>query len=278
MGEVTPEQVRDVLQQQHNKRLQTAEAEAALDRSGSTGAKGLPAASPSHEIRVDGRKIERMALVIEQLMAMRLPGDQVSLLGELQSLVQSCRRDTLSSLVGRLQRAVHDLAIDANKRINFVVEGIEVLQEITEAVSFADSLLHLLRNGIEHGLESGEERLRAGKKKTGKLHLSAMRHGEDIWVSVEDDGRGFDFDKVTAMLVNRGLVTAESAGLLTSRERLELLFRGSSPPEDAEQAAANRGGGLALVHGMLLEMKGKITVTTRSGKGSCVTLRVPRTP
>ena len=276
MGEVTPEQVRHVLQEQHDKRLRSAKAETALGSNGSAILKRSLSTSASHEIRIDGRRIERMGLVVEQLMAMRLPGNHVTLLGELQSLIQSCRRDALSSLVCRLQRVVHDLAVHDNKRIHFVIEGIEVLQETGKAAFFADSLLHLLSNSIEHGLESMEERLQSGKKKTGKLNLLAMRHGEEIWVSVEDDGRGFDFEKVAAMLVNRGLVAAENAGLMTSRERLQLLFKDSSAPEDREQADGNRGWGLSLVHGVLVGMQGKITVTTRSGKGSCVTLRVPR--
>ena len=276
MGEVTPEQVRHVLQEQHDKRLRSAKAETALGSNGSAILKRSLSTSASHEIRIDGRRIERMGLVVEQLMAMRLPGNHVTLLGELQSLIQSCRRDALSSLVCRLQRVVHDLAVHDNKRIHFVIEGIEVLQETGKAAFFADSLLHLLSNSIEHGLESVEERLQSGKKKTGKLHLLAMRHGEEIWLSVEDDGRGFDFEKVAAMLVKRGLVAAENAGLMTSRERLQLLFKDSSAPEDREQADGNRGWGLSLVHGVLVGMQGKITVTTRSGKGSCVTLRVPR--
>jgi chemotaxis protein histidine kinase CheA len=276
MGEVTPEQVQHVLQEQHSKRLRTAEAETALGGNGSDFPQRSLATTAAHEVCIDGRRIERMGAVLEQLMAMRLPGDHTALLGELQSLVQSCRRDALASLVNRLQRVVHDLAVHGNKRIHFSVEGIDVLQEMGEATLFTDTLLHLLRNGVDHGLESVEDRLRLGKKKTGKLHLLALRQGEEIVVSVEDDGRGFDFEKVATLIVKRGLVVAESVDQVTSRDRLRLLFSSAPVAPHSGQKGEEHGSGLVVVNRALHEMQGKIDVASRPGKGSCVTLRVPR--
>jgi two-component system, chemotaxis family, sensor kinase CheA len=276
MGEVTPEQVQHVLQAQHSKRLRTAEAETALSGNGSDLPPRSLTTSANHEVCIDGRRLERMGGVLEQLMAMRLPGEHTALLGELQSLVQSCRRDALSSLVNRLQRVVHDLAVHGNKRIHFSIEGIDVLQEIGEAALIADTLLHLLRNGVEHGLESVEERLRLGKKKTGKLHLLALRQGEEILVSVEDDGRGFDFEKVADLIVKRGLIEAKSVARMTSRDRLGLLFANTPVAPGRDQEGGESGPGLMAVTRALHGMEGKIDVASRPGKGSCVTLRVPR--
>ena len=171
---------------------------------------------------------------------------------------------------------VHDLAVHGNKRIHFSIEGIDVLQEMGEATLFGDTLLHLLRNGVEHALESVEERLRVGKKKTGKLHLLALRQGEEILVSVEDDGRGFDFEKVAALIVKRGLIEAESVGQMTSRDRLRLLFTNDPVAQSRGQDGEDHGPGLLVVTRVLHRMQGKIDVVSRPGKGSCVTLRVPR--
>jgi two-component system chemotaxis sensor kinase CheA len=115
-----------------------------------------------------------------------------------------------------------------------------------------------------------------GKKKTGKLHLLALRQGEEIVVSVEDDGRGFDFEKVATLIVKRGLVAAESVGQVTSRDRLRLLFSSAPVAPNSRQEGEEHGPGLVVVNRALHGMQGKIDVASRPGKGSCVTLRVPR--
>lgn len=280
MGEVTQEQVQHVLQEQHNKRSRTEEAETTLDRKGPALSERALTVAASHEICIDGRKLNRMGVVLEQLMAMRLPGDHLPLLGELQTLVQSCRRDALASLTNRLQRVVHDLSVQGNKRIQFTIEGIEVLQETAEGALLADSLLHLIRNGVEHGLEDVEERLRVGKRKTGKLNLLVLRQGEEVWVSVEEDGRGFDLEAIAALIVKRGLAAVESVRQMTSRERIHTLLNDASILPDREPAAGakNREWGLSIVNSALRKMQGEMQVATRPGKGTCVTLRVPRRP
>lgn len=280
MGEVTQEQVQHVLQEQHNKRSRTEEAETTLDRKGPALSERSLTVAASHEICIDGRKLNRMGVVLEQLMAMHLPGDHLPLLGELQNLVQSCRRDALSSLTNRLQRVVHDLSVQGNKRIQFTIEGIEVLQETAEGALLADSLLHLIRNGVEHGLEDVEERLRVGKRKTGKLNLLVLRQGEEVWVSVEEDGRGFDLEAIAALIVKRGLAAVESVRQMTSRERIHTLLNDASvlPGREPAAGAKNRDWGLSIVNSALRKMQGKMQVATRPGKGTCVTLRVPRRP
>ena len=278
MGEVTREQVHHVLQEQHNKRSRTEEAETTLDSKDPTIPERSLTAAASHEICIDGRKLDRMGVVLERLQAMRLPGDHLPLLGELQTLVQSCRRDALSSLTNRLQRVVHDLSVQGNKRIQFTIEGIEVLQETGEGALLADSLLHLIRNGVEHGLEDVEERLRVGKRKIGMLNLLVLRQGEEVWVSVEDDGRGFDFEVIAALIVKRGLDAVESVRQMTNRERIHALLNNVSALHDREAAAGaeHRDWGLFVVNRALQKMQGKIQVATRTGKGTCVTLRMPR--
>jgi len=278
MGEVTREQVQHVLQEQHNKRSRTEEAETTLDSKDPTIPERSLTAAASHEICIDGRKLDRMGVVLERLQAMRLPGDHLPLLGELQTLVQSCRRDALSSLTNRLQRVVHDLSVQGNKRIQFTIEGIEVLQETGEGALLADSLLHLIRNGVEHGLEDVEERLRVGKRKIGMLNLLVLRQGEEVWVSVEDDGRGFDFEVIAALIVKRGLAAVESVRQMTNRERIHALLNNVSALHDREAAAGaeHRDWGLFVVNRALQKMQGKIQVATRTGKGTCVTLRMPR--
>jgi|GEM_PF-953482 len=276
MGEVTPEQVQDILREQHGKRTRTQEAEATL------GGGGMARPEPSltlfapHEVCIDSRRLERMSVVLKRLLAMPLPDESLALLAEVQTLLRSCHRDALASLAGRLQRVVHDLSVQGNKRVQCTIEGIELLGETGEAVVLAEGLLHLIRNGVEHGLESVEERVRSGKRQTGTLHLLVLRQEEEIWISVEDDGRGFDFEQVAALLVRRGLATKDSIGGMSNRERMQHLFMEPPVARDRGQATGNQGPGLVVVNRMLTRIHGKINVTTRAGKGTCVTLRVPR--
>lgn len=275
MGEVTPEQVQDILREQHDQRTRIRQAETTLNAGGPVRPEPSLTLFASHGVCIDGRRLERMSVVLERLLAMSLPGESLALLAELQTLLRSCHRDALASLAGRLQRVVHDLSTQGNKRVQCTIEGIELLQETGEAVMLAEGLLHLIRNGVEHGLESAEERMRSGKRQAGTLHLLVLRQGEEIWISVEDDGRGFDFEQVAALLVRRGLATMDSAGKMTNRERMQHLFM-EPVASDRGQATGNQGPGLVVVNRMLTRIHGKINVTTRAGKGTCVTLRVPR--
>lgn len=276
MGEVTPEQVQHVLDEQHRKRVRTEEAETALAGSPSLHSVQSSTASATHEVRIDNRKLERMRRVLDRIQSLPCSAEQVTLLGELHALVQSCRREALSSLVNRLQRVIHDLAIQGNKRIHFSIEGIDVLQDTGEAALLTDILLHLLRNGAEHGLESAEERLRLGKKKIGKLQILALRQGEDIVMSVEDDGRGFDFARVAALIVQRGLVAQENVQATTNQERLRLLLHPVRGLPDGGQEHGAPVPGLLDVGRAVQGMQGKVEVASRAGKGSCITVRVPR--
>jgi two-component system, chemotaxis family, sensor kinase CheA len=275
MGEVTPDQVQHVLHKQHRKRLRTEEAETALGGNESLFTLQSPITQASQEVRIDSRKLERMKVVLDRLQALPYSAEQEALLGELQALVKSFRREALSSLVNRLQRLVHDLAVQGNKRIHFSIEGIDILHETGNATQLAEVLFHLLRNGAEHGLESTEERLRLGKKKTGKLQVLVLRQGEEIMVSVEDDGRGFDFERVAALIVQRGLITEENVRNTTNRERLRFLLNPAVIAEDHGQGGSSLPGLLAVGRA-LQDIQGKVEVASRAGKGSCATVCIPR--
>ena len=276
MGEVTPEQVQHVLQKQGDKRARFHEADAVPGPGGRCFSERLAAALSTHGVCVDGRRLKRMSAVLTQLTALCLPEKHGPLLAELHTLVQSCHRDALAFLTGHLQKVVYDLSVQGNKRVHFTIEGIEALQEAGEMTVLADSLAHLLRNSMVHGLESGEERLRSGKRQAGRLHLSVSRQGEEIWLSVEDDGQGFDCEQVAALIVGRGLATADRAGRMTCQERIRHLLKEPSAVQCGKQAAGSRVPGLLAVSRVLQGMQGSVNVATRPGKGARVTLQIPR--
>lgn len=267
MGRVTAEQVGNALRKQHDKRTVAQDAEVVRDAMERT-APDAPLA-----VAIDGRKLERMHLLLEQLLALGPPDEYLTHLNELREIVLACRLDAFASLASRLHRVVHDLAAENGKRVYFTIEGIETFQETGEAAALAASLRHLLRNSVEHGLEAIEERTHAGKKTIGRLHLLALRQGEEIWISVEDDGRGFDGARVNNILVGRGLATANDLGGLSNRERMTLLFK-----TPLHSPAGDDAPGLIAVQTTVQGVGGTVHVATRSGKGTCVTLRIPRRP
>jgi two-component system chemotaxis sensor kinase CheA len=152
----------------------------------------------------------------------------------------------------------------------------DVLQELGNVTVVADSLLHLLRNGVEHGLESVEERVRLGKRKSGRLTLLALQQGEEIWVSVEDDGQGLDLEILAESGIERHGTPAKNVVPLTGSDPVPATGRAHAGAAADGQSGCDRRTGLSSVNKYLRELRGKIAVSSRPGKGTRVTLRVPR--
>jgi len=277
MGEVTPDQIQHVLQAQHSNRTRAAAAEAELGSVGSASEEPFQVSAVYSEVSIDGRKIARIVELVNQLAVVYQPqGNGASLFSELMTLVKSCNQEALAAFSSRLKRVVHDLAVQYSKRVYFVVEGIETLLDQRDIFLLADPLHHLLRNGVAHGLETVEERMLAGKRKSGKLTLTALQHGTEIWVSIEDDGQGFDLQTITNLVVAQGLVTREGAGHLTHRELAQLFFRAQATPPNEFQVGSCPGAGLAAVRDRVQQLQGRVEMLTRPGKGTRITLKVPR--
>lgn len=277
MGKVTPDQIQHVLQAQHSNRARAAEAEAGLGSVGPALAKSSPASVVYSEVSIDGRKIARIVELVNQLSAVYQPqGNASGLFAELLALAQSCNQEALAAFFSGLKRMVHDLAVQYNKRVYFVVEGIDTLLDQRDIFQLADSLHHLLRNGVEYGLETVEERMQAGKRKSGKLTLTALLHGAEVWVSIEDDGRGFDLQTIATLAVAHGLVAREEVSHLTHRELSQLFFRAQAAPHGEIQAGSSPGSGLAAVRDRVQQLQGRVEMLTRPGKGTRITLKVPR--
>jgi Chemotaxis protein histidine kinase and related kinases len=266
MGRVTTEQIGAALREQRDKRELVRQPEVVHDTRG----RAMPDAPLA--VTIDGNRLERMSLLLDRLMALRPPDNYLAHLGELREIVRNCRLDAFASLTSRLHRMVHDLAAESGKRVYFTVEGIETLPESGEATALAASLCHLLRNSVEHGLEGAEERRSAGKKTTGRLHLLALRQDEEIWIIVEDDGRGCDDERMKNILVEHRQEVAGAVDGLSNRECMSL------PMESLGSSVLSDNGvqGLVAVRKTLQDIGGRMHVTTCPGKGTCVTLRVPR--
>lgn len=279
MGEVTPDQIEQVLQMQHGNRRRMIEAEAALSSASPPRVQPPLIDAVYDEIAIDGRKFARMVALVNQLAAVYQPqGDAAAPFMELIELTRSCNREVLAGFCARLKRMVHDLAMHARKRVYFVIEGIDTILDQRDIILLADPLFELLENSVRHGLETVEERVLAGKSKSGKLTLTALEHGAELWVSIEDDGVGVGREKFAALAVAQGLVAAEGVDRLTPRELAQLFFRSPPSPVPGQADGGGQGAGLAAVRDRVLQLQGRVEMLSRPDRGTRITLKIPRQP
>jgi chemosensory pili system protein ChpA (sensor histidine kinase/response regulator) len=195
----------------------------------------------------------------------------------LQDEITQARMVPIGNLYTRLARTVRDAAKASNKHVELTLAGAETELDNNIIQHLADPLLHLVRNAVAHGIERDEERYEAGKPDQGNIAVRAYHKGNHIYVEVEDDGRGVDFERVKATAVESGFITAEQAAVLGRRELVDLLFRPGFSTAPRRTELAGRGVGLDVVRSNINSLNGEIEVETEKGIGSRFTLKVPLT-
>jgi len=166
-------------------------------------------------------------------------------------------------------RTVRDIAKQQNKEVDFIITGGDLLVDRKILEEVKDPIIHLLRNAIDHGLETPEERVRAGKSPQGKLHLKGAVTGSQITIEVSDDGRGLNLEAISATAVRKGLVTPAQLTLMTPDEIEQLIFRhGFSTKSGTEVSEiSGRGVGLDVVKEMVERLQGQIRIQSQRGAG-----------
>ncbi|RNC72316.1 MAG: chemotaxis protein CheA [Desulfuromonadales bacterium] len=204
--------------------------------------------------------------------------------GELAHLVRELRNDVMavrmlpfSSICERLPRMVRDLARRSGKEVSLVIEGKE--QELDRGILelLADPLVHILRNAVDHGIESPEERAAAGKAHEGRLFLSARREKDHLLVSVEDDGKGMDPRALVASAVAKGLISAGDGEGLSTQEAFMLTCLPGFSTAGAVTEVSGRGVGMDAVQSAVRQVGGAVVIGSEAGHGSRITLRLPLT-
>ncbi|TMA19456.1 MAG: chemotaxis protein CheA [Deltaproteobacteria bacterium] len=194
---------------------------------------------------------------------------------DLHGRVMNARLTPFSALTERLPRSVRDLAHRLGKEVDLEVQGAEVELDRTLIDALGDPLTHLVRNAIDHGLESSQTRIAAGKPKRGKLLLAARRERDKVLVDVIDDGAGFDAARLRDRAVGMGAISAERAAELNEHQSFELAFLPglSTRPEATE--VSGRGVGLDAVKSAIEALGGKLSLRSTPGKGTQFTLELP---
>jgi two-component system chemotaxis sensor kinase CheA len=196
---------------------------------------------------------------------------------ELQSRMMIIRMIPLNHIFNRLPRVVRDVAQYDGKEVDFVMEGGETELDRSVMDGLNDPLLHLIRNAVNHGVESPEFREKAGKPRKGFVKLSAHRDRDNVIIELIDDGGGINVEKVKKKAVEKGLISQETADSFTTEQAVDLLFQPGFSTADKITDISGRGVGLDVVKRSIEALKGTIRVETTMGKGSRFELLLPPT-
>lgn len=241
----------------------------------------VPAAKLDQLVNLVGELVTVQARLIE-VAARHDDPDVASVSEEIERLTAALRENSMSirmlpirATFERFHRLVHDLARDLDKTIELTMEGTDTELDKTVIDQLNDPLMHLIRNSIDHGIESPETRLAAGKPPVATIHLSARYAGASVLIGVSDDGRGIDTNSVHERAVLNGLVATDAK--LTEAEIFSFILMPGFSTAKQVTDISGRGVGMDVVHQCVESLRGSIDIASKLGEGTSITLRLPLT-
>jgi chemosensory pili system protein ChpA (sensor histidine kinase/response regulator) len=195
----------------------------------------------------------------------------------LQDEITAARMVPIGNLYTRLSRTVRDASKSTGKPVELSLEGAETELDNNIIQHISDPLIHIVRNAVAHGVESPEARRQAGKPEKGHITVRAYHRGNHIFIEVEDDGGGINYERVRENVVESGMMSAVSAAELSERELRDFLFRPGFSTASSTSELAGRGVGLDVVRANVHALNGEVEVRSEPGQGACFTVKVPLT-
>ncbi len=196
---------------------------------------------------------------------------------ELQDRIMKARMFPVSSVFNRFPRMVRDLAQKVGKNIDFVMEGEETELDRSVIEEISDPLTHLLRNAVDHGIETPEVRAACGKAETGHVRLAACHRESRIVLSLEDDGKGIDPEHMRKAAVDKGVMSPEAASRMSDREAIDIIFAPGFSTASQVSDVSGRGVGMDIVRTNIRKLNGQVSIESTAGKGSRFILELPLT-
>ncbi|WP_323161762.1 chemotaxis protein CheA [Pseudomonas fluorescens] len=253
-----------------------------------------PASEAETTVRVDTARLDEIMNMVGELVLVRNrlvrlglnSGDEsmqkaVSNLdvvtADLQTAVMKTRMQPIKKVFGRFPRLVRDLARQLKKEINLELVGEETDLDKNLVEALADPLVHLVRNAVDHGIESPEEREASGKARGGKVILAAEQEGDHILLSISDDGKGMDPNVLRAIAVKRGVMDKDAADRLSDTECYNLIFAPGFSTKTEISDVSGRGVGMDVVKTKISQLNGSINIYSTKGAGSKIVIKVPLT-
>jgi two-component system chemotaxis sensor kinase CheA len=254
----------------------------------------------STTIRIDQEKLDRLMRVVGELLVakgsfpmlierltagedrvvvtrmLKDTGASVSHIAEeLQASVMSIRMLPVKTVFQRFPRLVRDLARSLGKEVQLVIEGDTIELDKTILEQMGDPLVHLIRNAVDHGLESPEERSSHGKPPSGRVTLRASNEAGNVLIEVEDDGRGLDSEALKRKAIEKGLVTPEAAAAMSHGEACRLVFLPGLTTAEKVTEVSGRGVGMDVVRNNIRDLQGTVEISSRPGLGTAFSIKLP---
>ncbi|WP_201000541.1 chemotaxis protein CheA [Paenibacillus glycanilyticus] len=251
-------------------------------------------AAVSRTIRVDIDRLDALMNLFSELLIDRVRLEQLSseirrndltetvehmtrVSSDLQNIVLKLRMVPVDSVFNRFPRMIRDLAKSLDKKIDLVITGADTELDRTVIDEIGDPLVHLLRNSVDHGIETTQERIAAGKPETGTINLRAYHSGNHVFIEVEEDGRGINREKVLKTAIKNGVVTEDQAKQLSDEDINMLIFAPGFSTADKISDISGRGVGLDVVRSKITSLGGNVTVDSALGRGTKFAVQLPLT-
>jgi two-component system chemotaxis sensor kinase CheA len=251
-------------------------------------------AAPTSTVRVDAERLDQLMHLMGELVVHRTQVESLLDRAEapdlqhamsdltrssqaLQAMVMQVRMIPVEAVFLRFPRLVRDLSSKLEKKVELRLTGSDTELDRTVVDLLGDPLVHLVRNSLDHGLETAEEREAAGKPATGTLEISARHAGGSVLICVRDDGRGIDAARVARKAAERGLITPEEVAGVDTAEAIELLFSAGFSTAEEMSDISGRGVGLDAVRTTIRELGGEVLMQCEPGAGTTTQIRLPLT-
>ncbi|MDT8976731.1 chemotaxis protein CheA [Paenibacillus sp. chi10] len=245
-------------------------------------------------IRVDIERLDVLMNLLSEMLIDRVRLEQLSgdlkhhdltdtvehlsrVSSDLQNIVLKLRMVPVDTVFSRFPRMMRDLAKSLDKKIDFIITGAETELDRTVIDEIGDPLVHLLRNAVDHGIESIEDRIAAGKPETGTVHLRAFHSGNHVFIEIEEDGHGIDRAMVLKKAIKNGVVTAERAAQMSDEQVYMLLFASGFSTAEKVSDISGRGVGLDVVRSKITSLGGHVIVESKLGQGTKFIVQLPLT-
>jgi two-component system chemotaxis sensor kinase CheA len=243
-------------------------------------------------IRVPSQRLDNLMSLVSELMTLQAklgtlteqnPHSELLAVSENLEKISTRLRDNafnmclvpLENIITPFHRLVRDLASELNKEIEFVTEGTETELDKNIMEGLSDPLMHLLRNSIDHGIEDPEVRKNSGKPAHGKITFRAFCAGTNVFIEIEDDGKGIDPNKIKAKAIERGIIQKEDN--LSDKEILNLIFLPGFTTAEQISEISGRGVGMDVVKRKITDIRGQIRINSQVNEGTTITIKLPIT-